>query len=143
MKYLTCKNFKSGFTLTEIIVVVIILGAMAGLAFPKLTSHIEKVRSGEGIQILIALLDAQRMFEFENGNYASTLANLDVTIGDPENFKPLVNADISNSDPLAQVTRIGDDYILTIDADGTIKCDDSAGTAGSCSRIGCSGGVCN
>ena len=132
---------QSGFTLIEMIVTIVVIGTMAGLAFPKITNQIEKVRSGEGTRILQALLDAQRIYEFENGAYADDLTDLDVEITAPDNFDVLTDANISTADPVATIKRTGD-YTLSIDADGAIKCINEV-TAGICTRMGCNGGGSN
>ncbi|OGX54687.1 MAG: hypothetical protein A2267_09540 [Omnitrophica WOR_2 bacterium RIFOXYA12_FULL_38_10] len=131
-------NSKSGFTLTEIIVTVAVIGTLAGLTLPKITNQVEKVKSGEGTRILQALLDAQRIYEFENGAYADDLADLDVEISAPDNFDALTDANISTANPVASITRTGD-YTLTIDTDGTIKCINEV-TVGICTRMGCNRG---
>ncbi|HBG61845.1 MAG: hypothetical protein A2Y03_04310 [Omnitrophica WOR_2 bacterium GWF2_38_59] len=131
-------NSKSGFTLTEIIVTVVVIGTLAGLTLPKITNQVEKVKSGEGTRILQALLDAQRIYEFENGAYADDLADLDVEISAPDNFDALTDANISTANPVASITRTGD-YTLTIDTDGTIKCINEV-TVGICTRMGCNRG---
>ncbi|MBU0467452.1 MAG: type II secretion system GspH family protein [Candidatus Omnitrophica bacterium] len=126
---------RSGFTLTEIVVTIVVIGTLAGLTLPKITNQVEKVKSGEGTKILQALLDAQRIYEFENGSYADDLDDLDVEFGAPENFDALTDANISTANPVATITRTGD-YTLSIDTDGTIKCINEV-TAGICARMGC------
>lgn len=127
-----------GFTLTEIIVTMLILAAMAGMALPRYTFVMEKARAAEGVQILDSLYKAQVMFEFENGVYATTLAELEVEIPDPENFDTLTDGDIDSVNPIASVTRRAgeapENYSLTIDMDGTINCTDASTTF--CRRIG-------
>jgi len=136
---------QKGFTLTEVIVVVIIVGVLAAIAIPNYQYVIEKVRAAEGTQILISLLGAQKQYELEEGVFADDYADLDVEIPNPSNFDAIGNANINTADPLATVARTagaapGGDYILTIDEDGTIKC---TGAATSCSKLGCNKGAAN
>ena len=49
------RNNKKGFTLLEIIVVIIILGVLAGLALPRLFSNIEFSRSAEALNSISAI----------------------------------------------------------------------------------------
>ena len=44
---------KSGFTLTEILFTVIVIGTLAGLSLPKIANQIEKVKSVNNIPVVI------------------------------------------------------------------------------------------
>ncbi|MBF0619152.1 MAG: prepilin-type N-terminal cleavage/methylation domain-containing protein [Candidatus Omnitrophica bacterium] len=74
---------KKGFTLVEIVIVVIILGIVAGLGIPRLVGSQDKVIASEGIQAIKVLRDAQTRYCLEhscsNGNYPGC-GVLDVTI---------------------------------------------------------------
>lgn len=45
-------NNKSGFTLIEIVVVLVIVGVLAAIALPNLFSNIQKSRGGSGLDNL-------------------------------------------------------------------------------------------
>jgi len=51
----TQMNNKSGFTLIEIIVVLIIVGILAAIALPNLFSNVTKSRAAEGLSLLATL----------------------------------------------------------------------------------------
>lgn len=133
-------NNRGGFTLTEIIVTVIIVGILASVALPRFTGVFERVRAAEGVQILTALLGAQKVFEAENGSYASGaagLAALDVEIDRAKNFN--LPPTVSNpadpvANPIATITRTGA-YILGINEEGRICCKNS-GAAFTCAQAG-------
>jgi prepilin-type N-terminal cleavage/methylation domain-containing protein len=122
----------SAFTLTEILVVVIIVGVLAATVLPRYTSVIEKTRAAEGMRILNAFLGAQKSYFIENGNidYADNIDDLDIEII-PKNF----DAPVAQNDLAALVTiqRTGGAYVLTIDELGNITC---AGAI--CGKLGCS-----
>lgn len=126
-------------TLIEMMTVILIIGTLASLAAPRLFSMIEKSRIGEAINILDALRNAQEIYRQENGGYAQTLDNLDVTIPQPQNFDMPT---VATADPIASIRRnvTNYDYTLTIDVSGAVKC---AGTtpANICARLGCSAGA--
>ena len=54
----TCKNKKKGFTLIEIMVVIVIMGILAGVAVPKLFGLIEKSRERIDVAWLFYIRDA-------------------------------------------------------------------------------------
>ena len=60
-----------GFTLTEIIVTIIIIGVLASLALPRFGGVFERVRASEGAHILTALLRAQKAYRVEFGVYST------------------------------------------------------------------------
>jgi len=133
-------RIKKAFTLVEVIIVVIILGIIASFALPRYTTVVERSRSNEGVQILMALLGAQRRHALENGSYkAGTGAggaivdgDLDIDIPVPDNFAiPVI---INNPNNVASITRTGL-YTLSIDEDGTITCAD-IGANTFCARMG-------
>ena len=65
-------NNKSGFTLLEIIIVIIILGVLASLALPKLVGQIEVSRGSEALGQFQAIKDAMHQCSGYN-NYANYL----------------------------------------------------------------------
>ena len=143
-KYVQVKNMRSqyGFTLIEIIIVVVILGIMASLAIPKILGPNERIRAGEGVQVLTSLLAAQKGYFIDpalgnNAAYAAALGSLDITIPTPANFNtPNV---YNNSAKVADITRKnGPVYTLAIDEFGSITC------SGTCTGV-CKGGgsACN
>ncbi len=123
------KKERCGFTLSELIVVIIIIGVMASLVIPRFTSTFERVRAAEGVQILTALLGAQKSYEWENGSYATDAADLDVEIDRATNFDRL-SITVTNpvdpvANPIATIVR-ADSYTLCINEEGTISCKDGA-----------------
>lgn len=126
----------SGFTLIEIIVVIVILGVIATAALPKFSATFERTKSAEGKQILLSILNAQKIYFLENGNYATDINNLDITIPSSSNFQAPDGADdATGTTHLGQITRgtSGFLYKLTIDKDGVFTC--TSGTI-NCSQIG-------
>ncbi len=126
----------------ELIVVIIIVGVLAGLAIPRFSHTVEKSRIAEAINILQTLRDAQEVYNLENGVYAADPDDLDVTIPASRNFQPPT---VAAADPIASIERNagGYQYTLTIDADGTVSCGGTVSPAGICTTLGCPGGTCN
>lgn len=127
---------QSGFTLAEIIVVIIILGVLAGLALPRFTGTIERMRATEGVQLLTALLGAQKAYKLETGSYTTVLDDLDITIPRADNFNTPTVANPGNpiTYPIATITRTTA-YILGINEEGKICCKNS-GADFTCAQAG-------
>lgn len=72
---------EKGFTLTEILIVVVILGLLASFALPRFMSQDERGIVAEAIGMLSAIRQAELAYSAEHsGAYTSTLDDLDVTV---------------------------------------------------------------
>ena len=71
---------KRGFTLIELLVVVLIIGILSAVALPQYTKTVKKARAAEALILLRAVHDSQERYKMENGDYASSLEDLDVVI---------------------------------------------------------------
>ena len=128
----------TGFTLTEIIVVIIIMGVLASAALPKFTGTVERVRAAEGVQLLTALLGAQKAYEFENGSYSAVLADLDIEVPRANNFvlPPTVANPVDPvANPIASIRR-SNAYWLRINENGQITCVNAAPNNFTCAQAG-------
>ena len=54
----TCKKIRQGFTLIEVMVVIVVMGVLAGVAAPKLFGYIEKTKEKTDLMKLYYLRDA-------------------------------------------------------------------------------------
>ena len=70
----------TGFTLIEILVVVLIVGILAAIALPQYQRAVEKARAVEAKELLDTVYKAEQMFFLTNGSYASSFSDLDVDI---------------------------------------------------------------
>jgi prepilin-type N-terminal cleavage/methylation domain-containing protein len=83
------KTEKYGFTLLELIIVIIILGILVSLGMVMYTRWIEKSRGAEAKTILGQLRQSQRSYYLQNGNYSDSLDYLEVmlsTVCDSQHF---------------------------------------------------------
>jgi len=65
---------KRGFTLLEILLVVVIIGILAGLAIPKFNKTIESAKGKEAYVILETIRTAERMYYLDYGAYSNASA---------------------------------------------------------------------
>jgi prepilin-type N-terminal cleavage/methylation domain-containing protein len=76
------KRQSRGFTLIELMVVVIIVGILASVAVPIYRANIRKAAASEGAALLGSVLTSQRIYYAEYNTYASSPSALGVdTIG--------------------------------------------------------------
>lgn len=67
-------HHKNGFTLTEILIVVAILGILASLAIPRLFPQTERARAAEAIGMLSAIRQGEEAFRLARGTYQTISA---------------------------------------------------------------------
>jgi prepilin-type N-terminal cleavage/methylation domain-containing protein len=97
---------KRGFTLIEVLIVIIILGILATIAVPQFANMIKRARLGEAWTGLGAARTAAEVWKLENGNYAGMTINA-LGIEDTPNFTYSVNTTGGNSFVLTATGRSG------------------------------------
>jgi len=70
-----------GFTLLELIIVVVILGIMVGLSLPAYQKSVEKTRMTEAVTVLKAIYDAQMRYALQNYAYVKNPMDIVDEIG--------------------------------------------------------------
>lgn len=68
-----------GFTLLELIIVVIVIGILASIALPRYIRTAEKGRVAEAKALLGAIRDAQTRYGAQYNNFTTNIALLDVS----------------------------------------------------------------
>jgi len=69
-----------GFTLVELLVVVLIIGILAAVAVPQYEKAVEKGRSAQAITLIKALAQAEEVYFMEHGTYTTQFNELDLGI---------------------------------------------------------------
>ena len=67
---------ESGFTLLELLIVVIIVGILAGVALPQFSNMTRRARQSEAQNMLGSILTAEALYYNENGVFTNTMARL-------------------------------------------------------------------
>lgn len=73
---------KKGFTLMELLVVVLLISILAAIAVPQYFNAIERQRSVEGLGVLSDIEKAQMRFAAINEAFTTDFSNLDIDLGD-------------------------------------------------------------
>jgi general secretion pathway protein G len=76
-------HLRQGFTLIEIMVVIVILGILAGLIVPRLMDEPDKARVVKAKMQIESLLTAVRKYKLDVGDYPSTEQGLDALVEKP------------------------------------------------------------
>ena len=104
---------KKGFTLIEMLVVVLIIGILAGIALPQYQSAVRKARVVEAKLALRAIGDAAYRWYLQNDNGFDSLEDLDIGVSTESEYWDIYVDDCTgegcavNADPKKE----GDYYI--------------------------------
>ncbi|MFH1867886.1 MAG: prepilin-type N-terminal cleavage/methylation domain-containing protein [Candidatus Omnitrophota bacterium] len=71
---------KKGFTLIEVLIVVIILGILATIAVPQFTRVVERARRGEALTCMAGIQTGQRIYSLDMSIFTNNIAELDAVI---------------------------------------------------------------
>ena len=75
---------KKGFTLVEVLVVVLIVGILAAIAIPSYHFTIERSRATQGITSLTQIAKAQKTYNAKRGKYAESMIGLPLDMKDSD-----------------------------------------------------------
>jgi general secretion pathway protein G len=81
-------NRQSGFTLLEVMVVVVILGILASVVVPNLLGNKDKADQQKAITDIVALENALDMYRLDNSVYPTTDQGLEALVSKPSNPEP-------------------------------------------------------
>ena len=123
---------RCGFTLLELMMVVIIIGILASIALPQYLRAAERARAAEALTVLAAIRSSELRFRAQdaNGAYVINLANLDIDVPGVGANPPSLNWTFNNLGAAvpgtnATATRTGGQFAtnqIQIDLDGGGTC---------------------
>ena len=67
---------QKGVTLLELMIVVVIIGIIAAIAYPSYTQFVVKSKRTAGSAVLLQVADRQQQFFMDNKQYSTTLSSL-------------------------------------------------------------------
>jgi general secretion pathway protein G len=124
------KRAHSGFTLIEVMIVIVILGILAALIVPKLMGRPDEARAAAARQDIFTLMQSLKLYKLDNRRYPSTEQGLSALVQKPalapipENWSPGGYLDKLPNDPWGQPYRYlnpgmhGEIDIMSYGADG-------------------------
>ena len=77
------KRNERGFTLIELMVVIVILGILAGLIIPRIMGRPDEARSAKARMQIESLETALKLYRLDNGNYPNTEQGLKALVERP------------------------------------------------------------
>ena len=72
------RKYGTGFTLTELLITVIIIGILATLALPMLVKTLEKAKVGEAMSNLNLIRTGQKIYFLEWGKFSPNISDLNI-----------------------------------------------------------------
>lgn len=119
------KNFKRGFTLIEVIIVIAIIGILSGMLIPKYTGYIKKTNEVKAEQISkMIFVSAMRSYmnneKFVRGEVSEVINEdiningLNIEVKNPSDAGNVIYADFNTGDDKYTVTIKGDNSTFNL-----------------------------
>ncbi len=121
----TASRLSRGFSLLEVMIVVVIIGILATLAYPSLEGYLQRSKQTEAKVSLSAIYTAQKIYFATNQTYADSLSKLDVELesGESARYNFTISGDSSSFTATAR-GNLDDDAALdtwTIDQNKNLQ----------------------
>ena len=115
---------RRGFSLMEVMIVVVIIGILATLAYPSLEGYLLRTRQSEAQATLSAIHTAQKIHHAMNQTYASALSELDVEIDSGASYTYTLPTATGSTFTAQATANLDDDAAIdtwTIDQNKTLQ----------------------
>ncbi len=80
---LTARRASRGFTLLELMVVIVIIGVLAALIAPKVLENVDRAKITAAQADISNLMNALKMYKLDNGRYPSSDQGLQALVAKP------------------------------------------------------------
>ncbi|MGJ0486114.1 MAG: type IV pilin protein [Methylomicrobium sp.] len=114
----------AGFTLIELMIVVAIVGILAGIAYPSYTEYVKKGRRADAKSALLQVQLAEEKYRTNNIGYG-TLAQIGVSASSPDQYYTIAVSSATATGYAATATPAG---IQTGDSCGTFAVNEGGKT---------------
>ena len=125
---------RSGFTLLELLMVVIIIGILASIALPQYFKASERARLGEALQILATIRGSEQRYKAQTSStppvYTNQIDDLDVSVPGSAGAPISANWQYTVTPPQGTATRNGSGVTVSIDFDTGKTCTSDTNTYG-------------
>lgn len=115
-----------GFTLIELMIVVVIVGILSAIALPAYQDYVRKGRRAEAISLMLDLQLTEEKYRANNPSYASTLSIMGIT-------STYVSGQVDPAYYTFGIVAATNSYTITATPQGTQTSDKQYGTA--CSSL--------
>lgn len=122
---------RKGFTLLELLIVVVVIGILASIAIPQFFRVAERARAAEAINILGAVRRAEIRYYSEHGVLTSSGAQIDLELPPKKFFTSFVMSTptytggteiMANAERSAASNPGYGNYVLQIHGNGDVTC---------------------
>jgi type IV pilus assembly protein PilA len=122
---------EAGFTLVELLIVMLVIGLLAAIAIPSFLSQTAKARDSDAQADARAAETAMEVYSTDNGgsysgadpaalvNIESTLNGVVLAVAKPATVAPLVGDNAANSYTVTVTSQTGHTFLITRHSDGT------------------------